>query len=392
MKPRTGYIQRTAIGYRVRFRVGEQSVYFRLDATTMPDARREARTKADMLASTSRRTVADTLRGVADRLDREDGGCAPLTADAAWHAYSHHPDTLRRTSPDSLAVYAGMWKHFAAWMVQSGVKTIDRVTRSTAEHFRDHLDAGKMASETNERALALLGVVWDRVGARVNPWRKLDLARRDITVKRRKFTVEQLRAILNGDPAGPMRDLMWLAAYTAMRVEDAITFDCASVFPDTGMLEFYPGKTKNRKNPMLARVPIHPAIYHMVMSRRAGRSSGPLFPEFMPLTGSRYTIIQRDLRRILVRHGIETMKERASGLRRASIYSWHSFRYTVQSMLVESGAHRYIADAILCHKSGDGLGQHYTDLSDGAIRDALVKAMPDLREKSGELVQFGGAV
>lgn len=383
MKTRTGYIYQTATGaWRARFRIAGKDQHVQLEAKTREEAEAETAEHAKLFAARDSRTVCDTLRGALHRIESTGGDRPEMSLEDAWRVYTAHRLTAG-TKPLTVQGYGAAWRRFQSWAAERGITGIHQVTDDVAVKYVDDLDASPNTRRTNDHAMITLRLVWSRATKATNPWRGIRPVRMGHAVAHRAFTIDQLRDVLAKAPADVYGEMMWIAAYTGLRYGDVAALDASEVLPARGMIETMPGKTEHGYNAMKARIAIHKAIHDVIMVRRAGRTSGPLFPE----RPSRW-VAMRVMADVLKAAGIEKLADRERGVRRACVYGWHSFRFTVQTQLIEAGVHGLVADAILAHRSGAGLGQHYTDLSDKAIIEAMNKALPDLRPESGKMLRL----
>lgn len=319
------------------------------------------------VASMKTTFTAEQLRAMLAEIESKDGGMEMSKVFAAFKRSRKRPVCCERVMDQ----HETRWVRFTSWCK---VLCIAEVTSDMAERYIEHLENSTLATATIRKTLSFLSLVWRVVvPSLANPWDGIKIHKRTKEVVREAFTVDELRAILSKSTGDDELDgVLWLLAYTGLRLGDVLTLTSDSIHLDRGVIELVPRKTGTRgTNPMKSLVGIHPAI----RSRLEGKS-GLLFPRL----AERY---ERDgwwtadcIRRHIERCGISTRTESDTG-RMLPLYGAHSFRHTVQTLLTAAMVHPAICDAILAHKS-PGMAQRYTHISDEQVIEAMVKAMPEI--------------
>jgi integrase len=305
----------------------------------------------------------------------------------AWRAYV----TSQKRPPSSdatLRQYAQQLNDFAKWCGKDIY--LQDVRAANAEEYARHLDT-KVSSGTVNKHLSFLRLLWRVVipGA-PNPWNDVKSQRVDAKVKRRHFTVPQLKAILNKAEPGEFQDMLFMFAYGALRLQDTARLRIEDVLFDRGVIDTLPAKTcKRGDDPPRAKIGIHTTLEPILRARCAGRHSGYVFPEMAKLHESNPTGIVVRIQQHLRACGIATEGPEVQG-RHRNVYGSHSFRHTLQTMLVNAGVHKYVIDVILAHKD-PSMGSWYSHISDAQVIEAINKAMPDLRQESGVVISMVGA-
>jgi integrase len=385
MKPRTGYLIVCARGYRARFRINGKSLFFDLTAADEAAARVEMQRIGERLSARDVVAVADNLRVMADRMEKENTASVIRLAQA-WAEYLASRKRPA-SAPSTLSVYGVQFAQFATW---AGDLSMDDVTPAIAERYAAHLDACPVKGGTVNKHLKVLRLVWRvLLPRRDNPWAGLKSHNPDTSTKHLPFTQDQLASVLNG-ACGEFGDLLWLLAYTGLRLVDACTLQVGSVHLNRRVIELYPAKTGSRgSNPMKAKIGIHSAIEPLLLSRAAGRVSGPVFPELDTLYRKDRSAVAKRIVAYLQGCGLVTRVESSRG-RASCLYGAHSFRHTLQTELNNAEVHPMVADVILCHKTGS-MGQHYSHVSDAKVVDAVERALPDLRRPVGQIIKMEAA-
>jgi len=373
MKTRTGYIDKTATGFRVRFRVRGKPVYFRLKATDEASARLEADKLSDRMTAKDNTVVADGLRTLADRIETQQSSASIKLADmwAEYVASRKRPSS----STSTLSAYEIQAKAFTAW---AGDITMEGVTPTLADRYAAHLDAEAIKGGTVNKHLALLRLMWKvLLPRRDNPWVGMKTHLPDQSTRHLAFTEDQLKAILNRLEDGELKALLWVLAYTGLRLGDACCLQVGQVHLGRRVVELYPAKTGSRgTSPMLAKIGIHAALEPVLRARVAGKAAGMVLPDMAALYARDRSAPAKLIARHLEACGLVRTVDSGQG-RASCLYGAHSFRHTLQTMLNNAEIHPMVSDVILCHKTGS-MAQHYSHVSDAKVVEAIEKAMPGL--------------
>jgi len=384
MKKRTGTLQLTPTGYRFRVIINGKQQYHRLESTDGDAARKEMEGIVRLLQGEND-TLADTLRGALARVESA-GPRTGAALDGVWTAFSC---SMRRKAKkeSTLAWNKDIWDKFVAWAKDAGITTMDGVTVAVAGQYASALDQNADISvRTVDKYLSVLCMIWKTIQPHMNPWigTRSTRVNRDAPVKHRAFTDAQMRIILNTAPEY-LSDLVWVQAYTGLRLIDCARLKVGEVFFGRGVIVRLPEKTGFRgDSPMEARIGIHPVILPILKRCCGQRVTGYVFER---LANDHKADVGRIVKRFqshLRACGIEPSGD-ARG-RRIAIYGTHSFRYVLQSTLIGAGVPGAVVDLILAHKS-PGMGQHYTEISDQQLKDAIGN-LPDWRTEQGKLIEL----
>lgn len=382
MKPRSGNLQRTGYGFRLRIAVNGKTLYFPLKSTDEQEARAEAQPIIDRLQGSDTSAITDALRGALQRLEKTpEASGMPLSS--LWPSFV----ASKKRKPAKVATmevnesYVSAFVAWAAPMTATG-----QVTPAVAERYAAHLDdAVDQASHTVNKKLQALRMVWSVAVGGVNPWLGLKSSRKDGSIRHEAFTDDMLKRILN-QAGGELRDVLAVMAYTGLRQADAVLLKASSVYFSRNVIECQPVKMSGRgASPMRAKVGIHYALLPILQARDAAvDASGHLFPELASLYQADRTMITRRVQRVLVACGIETQVTVRG--KAQCVYGSHSFRHTVQSRLIEAMVHPLVIDVILAHRSA-GVSGTYSHISDTQVNEAIGK-LPDWLVAQGQLIEM----
>lgn len=382
MKTRTGTLQKTASGYRARIRVGGKSLYFPLVAKDEEAALVEMKDHADRLAGKTTASVADALRGALARVEQSPVHGGTPMADV-WGKFV--ASRKRRPSKEVTMHYnKAMLDAFRDWA--SKAAALEDVTEHMAHGYVTHLDdLGTMSADTINKHVATLRSIWKVLAPRHNPWIGIQSSRGDdVRLRHQPFTDDQIKAILNTAPES-IRDVLWILAYTGLRLADVCLLQVGSIFLSRGVIELVPMKMSRRdKSAMTAKVGIHDAIRPILKRCLDRRVSGDVFPDIARLYRRDNSSVSKLIQMHLAGCGIET-SVRVRG-RAVAVYGAHSFRHTVQTMLTNAMVHPLVIDVVLAHKSG-GMGNTYTHVSDSQVIEAVGK-LPDWHATVGQVIEM----
>ena len=191
-----------------------------------------------------------------------------------------------------------------------------------------------------------------------NPAELLTLSQTDDGAKRRSFTPEEIGQILAevGD------DTEWTTAclfglYYGMRLGDACNRRYEEI--DGGVLRFVPQK-KSRKGKIVA-VPLVGELAKL-------QGTGPITPRLHGLTVS---VASGQFSRILDKAGIVRSRSASKGKGRGVVdKTFHSWRHTTNSMLVDAGVDQRVRQ-LICDHDSTKVSNNYTHASIETMAKAL---------------------
>ena len=191
-----------------------------------------------------------------------------------------------------------------------------------------------------------------------NPAELLTLSQTDDSSKRRSFTPEEIGKIL----AAVQDDAEWTLAclfglYYGMRLGDACNRRYEEI--DGGVLRFVPQK-KSRKGKIVA-VPLVGELAKL-------QGTGPITPRLHAMTVS---VASGQFSRILDKAGIVRSRSKATGKGRGVIdKTFHSWRHTTNSLLVDAGVDQRVRQ-LICDHDSTKVSNAYTHASLETMAKAL---------------------
>jgi integrase len=172
-----------------------------------------------------------------------------------------------------------------------GLLFVNQVDRRVAGDFvTEAVRPGRQPATIN-RIISSLSSFWawmvDRGLAEANPWGRQGVKRRNGTTRtKRPYTAGELVKLLQADPVtiigprygGAIRDLLRLGLLTGARLDELCELQAADVDPKAKTISIRQGKTEAARR----TIPVHRAIWPIVVRRVEGAKGGPLFPELAP--------------------------------------------------------------------------------------------------------------
>lgn len=378
-----GWVYERGGAWFVRFRVDGRDCHIPLQAASKEAALAESELVRPKFQGT-RQDVIDALEGMLKRLrhDQRPDLLAFVDLDRAFSTSQRRPacgmgqGIEYQRSIESIVKFAG----------SCGIKHVEDFDDGSAKKYVQQLDSGELSPQRVNVKVTQLRTVWSVVRPRLMcPFKGLRSVRKVKRVGRQDFSLDQLRVILNSAPA-EYADVMWLMAYTGMRLGDACNLQVQWVRFDRRVITFFPAKTKGRgDSPMPALIGIHPTIEPILRMRCGGRLSGDVFPELVDDHRSRPSKITNKIIGHFEKCGLKVRDDSAGRAR--AVYGTHSFRHTLQTRMNQAGVHPAISNAIICHKDGS-MASVYSHVKDADVIEAIEKAMPNLKEQSGSVIHL----
>ena len=243
-------------------------------------------------------------------------------------------------------------KALEAWLVsEQGADNIKSLNRRQADRFLQSLEEGRTAQTVNSLGSALSGYwVWmERRGLiDANPWR--DLSRKNIqsgaNAQKRPFSDEEVKALLIGDAAAPLRDAMFIAALTGLRMTEIGRLKVADV--QGGNFNIRASKTAAG----MRAFPIHSALKALIEARTSGKSLDAYLIDGLPSpsTGQkkRGYSLSRDFRDHQKRLGTYARQE---GRKQGDV-DFHSFRRWFATKAEQAGQMPNVIAYVMGHTEG----------------------------------------
>jgi integrase len=398
MKHRTGHLfQRGGDTWYLSWRVNGKlfTKALRDEQGQAITSKREAESARDaFMAPLAVADDAQVLQSMVNKLEGQKAQLAvwdekanpPTRLEHAWAKYSQankRPDT----GPDTLAVYAGQFGQFVAWMKEHHpeVTELRGVNDAIAEEYASYLngDGVKLAPGTINKHLNVLALVFrvlfKAAKLTVNPW--ADIERKKLKGKvnhRRELTVELLRKLCQS-ATGEMKVLFAIGIFTGLRLRDCATLRWDEVDLRRNFISRVPNKTM-RYSDKPVFVPLA-ADLRTMLAEIPEASRGEYV---LPATAEKYLTHKKNLINEIQKHfvdsGIVTHKPGSGvdGKRAIVQFGFHSLRHSFVSICAEANVPLSVVQSIVGH-SNPAMTQVYTHTSPGAARLA-VSSLPSMIE------------
>ncbi len=281
---------------------------------------------------------------------------------------------------------------FAQYVMQQNkvAREISQVTKAMARSFMKAEDERGIAPKTWNDTLKLLRTTFQKLlpeGA-PNPFTGIP-PRESETIFREPFSPEELKGIVDASMEHDfIRPIVITGICTAMRRGDCCLLQWKDVDLSGGFLTVKTSKTGQTVN-----IPIFPLLYEELIE--LPRNGKYVFPKQAAMYRENPDGITWRVRRVLKAAGFKDKKEneddvikghvhiaRETGLRRASIRDFHSFRVTWVTLALSAGVPLELVQKVTGHKTAEIVFKHYFQPGQDVFRDRLVQAMPKLMTES----------
>ena len=276
---------------------------------------------------------------------------------------------------------------------------LGHVTRSMAQAFMAAEAARGVTAKTWNDTLKLLRATCKHLlpAGSINPFEGMPTRDTD-TVFRNPFTPEELKAILDAAAQDDfIRPILVVGICTAMRRGDC----CQLKWKDVDLVQRFI-TVKTAKTGVTVAIPIFPMLYDELIQRnQTGRD---VFPEQAQMYRTNPDGITWRVRKVfadagfkdadkkgagkgassnqtsgkLVKFRGEIHAARKTGLRRASVRDFHSFRVTWVTLALTASVPIELVQKVTGHKTVDVVLKHYFQPGREEFRRALQTAMPKL--------------
>jgi integrase len=286
-------------------------------------------------------------------------------------------------------------KRFAVFVKDQSPKAVEmaHVTRPLARAFMDAEHARGVTAKTWSDTLKLMRATFKYLlpAGAANPFTGMPTRESDM-IFRKPFTPKELSAILEAAQGDDfIRPILVTAICTAMRRGDC----CLLKWEDVDLRKRFLN-VKTNKTGQVVSIPIFPLLYAELKGRMP--SEAYVFPEQAAMCNHNPDGITWRVRKVLAAAGFRDAKEgekkgavrgqihaeRKSGLRRASIRDFHSFRVTWVTLALTAGIPLELVQKVTGHKTAEIVLKHYFQPGREDFRQSLQSALPKLLTNGGK--------
>jgi integrase len=352
--------------------------------TTKTTDRREARKIAEAFekASRAKRTKLHTQR-VIERLHEELSGEVISAVSLEAFARTWLETKAPEVSPRTLAFYRQSTGKLLAWLGPKALLPINQITKNDLVAFRNHLTTKVSGRTANHdlRAIKSLYLAAKRDGVlSENPAEFVESVRqRNGTGKRRAFTIDELKAIL--DAADPeWKSMILFGVYSGQRISDIASISWNNIDLEKGEL-----RLTTRKTGRLLILPLAPPLQRFLESVPSSDVvDAPLHPRAFATLAKhgRSAALSNQFGDLLADAGLrerkshDAVKHGRDRFRDSSPISFHSLRRTCTTLLHEANVPQQVVQAMIGHDSSE-IHQLYVSIGKEALRNAAA-SLPDL--------------
>lgn len=300
---------------------------------------REVTTEISLMQRENASKVAHTIiRAVSGQeLDR-------LTFQAGFDFWLEHNVEFNENTPSYQKQLTGYFFNFAKWCAGNDITHIDEVDASAARRYCGTLRTSKMAPPTYNRCTGFLGRVFAGINAfkhlpNGNPFDRNIVKAQSIApiseATHQPLEPDMRKKVLQvaAEAGQEWLDFFLVGDQTGMRLKDAALLKWNMIHD--GFIEFSPEKTIRHGN--RARIPVSPVLAEIFNRRMAQRQASPYVNPVIANFYNTGTWVREKSKDIfeeaLGKETTQLSKEGRQRQRNGCIYSYHSFRTTLMSLL-----------------------------------------------------------
>ena len=331
------------------------------------------RVKDKLTPEVAREIVA---RGVADIFTAVNSETMPSASMRAWCRQWLDAKQIE-AEPATTVRYGYALDHFLTFLGTKADRDIASIRPADVARFRD--DQAKLSRATANLGVKVLRACFNAAFKQglltSNPAKVVDVLKQRGESKRRAFTLDELRRVLDAAKDSDWYGATLTSLYTGSRLSDTARLTWRAVDLQNNTLAFVAKKTGKRMLQPLAK----PLAEHLASLPSSDDPNAPLFPSLVKLSTSH---LSDGFRCVLVDAGMATERSHeATGkgrhtARPVAELSFHSLRHSFVSILKSTGANEAVAMALAGHET-KAVSQNYTHMDTASLRGA-VDAMPDV--------------
>ena len=288
----------------------------------------------------------------------------------SWNVAAAGWLAAKAAKPRSMEKYRTDLAHFTRWMGVRAGHDVRGITPEDIVEFRQSLtDSGLAESTVVFTIKAVRSVLKRAVLLRQldqNPADLLTLHRTDGASKRKAFTTAEIEAILAAAD-DEWRTACLFGLHFGMRIGDATHRRYDEI--QDGVLHFVPEK-KSRKAKTVS-VPLLGELTNL-------RGTGLITPRLSKLSAS---VASRHFIRLLddagVARSVSAKKGKGRGM---SDKSFHSWRHTINSLMLDAGVDQRVRQ-LVCDHDSTKVSNNYTHASIQTMAEAIKRSVPTLERK-----------
>ncbi|MEI6713516.1 MAG: tyrosine-type recombinase/integrase [Verrucomicrobiota bacterium] len=295
---------------------------------------------------------------------------------------------IKRKAPEvkasTLKFYEGTTKKFITFLGKLADVPMSEITVNHVVKYRNE-QAEKLAARTANHDLKALKTIFrdalrdqaisEDPSANVIPVKP---KKTETTVRRRAFTVEELKAVVSVADA-EWKSMICFGLYTGQRLADIAGLKWENVDLKRGQIRLVTGKTEK-----VMLLPIAAPLRKLLVGRVVGPEAQPIHPNAFEVISRNTTasLLSAQFGRLLATVGLKEKKphrksaEGRDGARRGEALSFHCLRHTAVTFLKDAGIPQAAVMELVGHDS-EQMSAHYTHVGFDALNQAA-QALPDV--------------
>ncbi len=340
-----GHIFRRGKKYYVQYDVNGIRQTKSLDTTKERDAQKKAKELLEpaMQAKTKEEVILHVAKA------KKIITASSILLKDVWKVYLKTP-SRPDSSKGTLGNHERHWKNFTDWLkgTHPEKERLSEIDDNIAKEYSNYLwtlKEKKISTGTfnyHIKSLTLITrVLLDKGGLDTNPWSEIT-RKSEVKQNRKEFTHEQVNTIFESFSKPELKllnkaeieILFYVAAFTGLRLIDAVNLSWHSIKLDRNIISLIPQKT--RKVQRHVNIPIHPSLKEK-LEIALGWKDDKL--KVLPKSSARYnsnpTGVKKDCVKVLEFCGFKERGE-GRGLNRR-LYGFHSFRHFFASTCADAG-------------------------------------------------------
>lgn len=292
------------------------------------------------------------------------------TAWRRWpHTTSRKGGMARTVAPRTAKLARDCWELFARWALEQGLETMEAITPTIAAEYLATIRQRATARTHNVHLLALRAMYSRANLPTGNPFAG-EPRYREQSQHREPLAVDQVRELLATEPPGEMRVLLYLLAYTGLRLGDAVSIR-------TDRLDLADGtcrRVTTGKTGAAVEFPLHPALLAVLRDWR-GASGGQLLPGLAAKYRHEPASVSKLVAKSMARIGAVNSETRPESGRAISRYGAHCLRTTFATFCAEAGVSIQLVGDWLGHTSPE-VTRIYARVASMTAKRRMVAGLP----------------
>lgn len=287
-----------------------------------------------------------------------------------WEKAAQGYISAKTAKPRSIESYTKHCAHFAEFLGQRARHDLRSITPEDISEFYHGLTKRGLSRRSAQQITKTVRAVFHRAlhlrDIDANPAALFRMSDDASPSGRQPFSREDIKAILaKADDEWRIACLFGL--YYGMRIGDAIRRTHEEI--KDGVLRFIPEK-KSRRGKIVA-VPLVGELQKL-------QGRGKITPQLDAMTNA---VASKHFSRLLDRAGIARVKTKKKGEGRGiTDKTFHSFRHTINSLMVDAGVDQRVRQ-LICDHDSTKVSNNYTHASIDTMAEAIRRSVPTLKCK-----------